>query len=120
MKKGEKKEPTPEPKAEKIQLKKPKVVEKPKEEPKEGVQLKPTPPKPAKEEDKKAEIKLKPVPPKEKEAMPKVGKCVQHSIYLENFTLLVSYFTIYKKMIKDLFYILQISLLDIFIQISFF
>jgi hypothetical protein len=78
VKKGEKKEPTPEPKAEKIQLKKPKVVEKPKEEPKEGVQLKPTPPKPAKEEDKKAEIKLKPVPPKEKEAMPKVGKCVQY------------------------------------------
>ena len=69
VKKGEKKEikaAEPEPKPEKIQLKKPKVIEKPKEEAKAGVQLKPTPPKQPKEAAKKEEIKLKPVPPKQK------------------------------------------------------
>ena len=74
VKKGEKKEPVEEPKPEKVQLKKPKVIEKPKEEAKAGVQLKPTPPKAPKEDEPKQDIKLKPVPPKEKEAAPKVMK----------------------------------------------
>merc|ERR1711973_694820 len=66
VKKVEKKEVKEEPKAEKVQLKKPKHIEKPKEEPKEGVQLKPTPQKKPKEEEKKEGVKLKPVPAKQK------------------------------------------------------
>ena len=66
VKKVEKKEVVEEPKQEKVQLKKPKVVDKPKEEPKPEIQLKPTPGKPEKEPETKDEIKLKPVPPKQK------------------------------------------------------
>ena len=57
-----------EPKApEKVVLKKPKHIEKPKEVPQEGIKLKPIPAKEKAEPDKKEDIKLKPVPPKEKE-----------------------------------------------------
>ena len=66
VKKVDKKEVVEEPKQEKVQLKKPKVVDKPKEEPKPEIQLKPTPGKPEKEPDTKDEIKLKPVLPKQK------------------------------------------------------
>ena len=67
MKKAEKKEPE-EPKApEKVVLKKPKIVEKPKEAEKEGIKLKAVPPKEKQEPEKKEGVKLKPVPQKEKE-----------------------------------------------------
>ena len=66
MKKVEKK-PVEEPKApEKVQLKKPKPVEKQKEESKEGVKLKPIPGKEKPQPEKAEPVKLKPVLPKEK------------------------------------------------------
>ena len=49
-----------------MQLKKPKVIEKPKEQSASGVQLKPTPAKEKQEEEKKEGYKLKPVPQKPK------------------------------------------------------
>jgi len=66
VKKTEKKEPVKEEsKPEKVQLKKPKVIEKPKEEKPVDIQLKPTPSKPAREEEKAEGVKLKPIPQKE-------------------------------------------------------
>ena len=67
VKKAEKKEPE-EPKApEKVALKKPKIIEKPKEAEKEGIKLKAVPPKEKQEPEKKEDVKLKPIPQKEKE-----------------------------------------------------
>ena len=66
VKKVDKKEPVEEPKPEKVALKKPKTIEKPKEEAQPGIQLKPTPAKEPKEPEQKDEIKLKPVPAKPK------------------------------------------------------
>ena len=61
------KKPVEEAKApEKVQLKKPKPVEKQKEESKEGVKLKPIPGKEKPQTEKAEPVKLKPVPQKEK------------------------------------------------------
>ena len=67
MKKVEKKPVAEEPKQERVQLKKPRVTEKPKEEQPAGVQLKPTPARERKEEEKKEPVKLKPVPQQKKD-----------------------------------------------------
>lgn len=90
MKKAEKKEPE-EPKApEKVVLKKPKIVEKPKEAEKEGIKLKAVPPKEKQEPEKKEGVKLKPVPQKEKEVCSflilffTILKNNIHSIFIEN------------------------------------
>merc|ERR1711970_1001568 len=66
VKKVEKKEVKEEVKPEKVQLKKPKVIEKPKEDVKPGVQLKPTWAKEKPKEEEKEGYKLKPVPQKAK------------------------------------------------------
>merc|ERR1712106_844120 len=66
VKKVEKKEVKEEVKQEKVALKKPKVIEKPKEESKAGVQLKPTPAKEKAKDEEKEGYKLKPVPQKTK------------------------------------------------------
>merc|ERR1719435_596631 len=60
VKKVEKKDIKEEPKSEKVQLKKPKLIEKPKEDAEAGFQLKPTPAKQKQEEEKKEGYKLKP------------------------------------------------------------
>merc|ERR1712111_235799 len=79
VKKVEKKE-VEEPKApEKVQLKKPKHIEKPKEEPQEGIKLKPIPAKEKSEEEKPEGVKLKPIPQKEKEDTTQASKQIKVS-----------------------------------------
>merc|ERR1712066_786657 len=73
VKKVEKKVPDEPMIPEKVVLKKPKVVDKPKEDQKDGIKLKPVPPKEKDEPEKKEGVKLKPVPPKEKEEKPKTA-----------------------------------------------
>merc|ERR1712029_855525 len=69
-----------EPKApEKVQLKKPKHIEKPKEEPQEGIKLKPIPAKEKSEEEKPEGVKLKPIPQKEKEDTTQASKQIKVS-----------------------------------------
>ena len=84
VKKVEKKEVKEEPKPEKFQLKKPKVIEKPKEEAKPGVQLKPTPVKEKPKEEEKEGYKLKPIPAKAKpeEVRPFLIKC-SYSFFID-------------------------------------
>merc|ERR1712111_306813 len=79
VKKVEKKE-VEEPKApEKVQLKKPKHIEKPMEEPQEGIKLKPIPAKEKSEEEKPEGVKLKPIPQKEKEDTTQASKQIKVS-----------------------------------------
>ena len=68
---------------EKVQLKKPKAIEKQKEEPKEGIKLKPIPGKDKPQPEKAEPVKLKPVPAKEKKEEVRLSSCLLFlSIYI--------------------------------------